>query len=98
MQDTNPATGTTVWRTGLPGAVMGTPTLDGVGVLAVPTMPRQSGDISVVQLLAESNGRILRHHQHREHAGVFTAGFSADDYLFVASAGGANGTYRLVPG
>ena len=59
MQDTNPATGTTVWRTGLPGAVMGTPTLDGVGVLAVPTMPRQSGDISAVYLLAESNGQIL---------------------------------------
>src|SRR5215468_842081 len=33
----DPATGTPVWQRGLPGAVVGTPTLDGADVLAVPT-------------------------------------------------------------
>jgi polyvinyl alcohol dehydrogenase (cytochrome) len=33
----NPATGTPIWQTGLPGPVIGTPTLDGAGVLAVQT-------------------------------------------------------------
>ncbi len=37
VQQVNPATGTPVWQTGLPGAVLGTPTLDGSGVLAVAT-------------------------------------------------------------
>jgi len=33
----DPATGTVVWARGLPNGVIGTPTLDGAGVLAVPT-------------------------------------------------------------
>ena len=33
----DPATGTPVWQLGLPGPVVGSPTLDGGGVLAVPT-------------------------------------------------------------
>jgi len=32
----NPATGAPLWQTGLPGSVVGTPTEDGSGVLAVP--------------------------------------------------------------
>ena len=33
----NPATGASIWQLGLPGSVTGSPTLDGGGVLAVPT-------------------------------------------------------------
>jgi len=37
VRSLDPATGTPRWETGLPGGVIGSPTLDGGGVLAVPT-------------------------------------------------------------
>ncbi|HLG92921.1 MAG TPA: PQQ-binding-like beta-propeller repeat protein, partial [Acidimicrobiales bacterium] len=37
VQEVDPATGAPIWQTGLPGSVLGTPTLDGSGVLAVGT-------------------------------------------------------------
>jgi len=37
VRSLNPATGSRRWRRGLPGPVVGSPTLDGGGVLAVPT-------------------------------------------------------------
>ena len=37
MRQVNPVTGAYMWQTGLPCAVMGTPSLDGAGVLAVGT-------------------------------------------------------------
>lgn len=50
----DPATGAPAWQTGLPGPVVGSPTLDGGGVLAVPTY-----NASGVYLLNAATGAIL---------------------------------------
>jgi polyvinyl alcohol dehydrogenase (cytochrome) len=51
----NPATGGIRWQRGLPGPVIGSPSLDGGGVLAVPTY--SSNGVFIVQA---SNGAMLR--------------------------------------
>jgi outer membrane protein assembly factor BamB len=37
VEERSPATGALIWATGLPGGVMGSPTMDGAGVIAVGT-------------------------------------------------------------
>ena len=51
----DPATGTASWKTGLPGPVIGTPTLDGAGVLAVQTYSSNG-----MFLINAATGAILR--------------------------------------
>jgi len=97
VQDTNPATGAAIWQTGLPAAVMGTPTLDGAGVLAVPTMPRQAGETSAVYLLNESNGQVL-YTINTGNTPVFAQPVFADNYVFVATAGGGVTAYEPTAG
>ena len=60
VQDTNPATGAVIWQTNLSGSILGTPTFDGKGVLAVPTMGQQPNHPSAVYLIDESNGKFWR--------------------------------------
>jgi outer membrane protein assembly factor BamB len=50
----DPATGTPIWQLGLPGPVVGSPTLDGGGVLAVPTRSTNG-----TYLVAAATGTIL---------------------------------------
>ncbi len=97
VQDTNPATGAAIWQTGLPAAVMGTPALDGAGVLAVPTMPRQAGETSAVYLLNESNGQVLDTID-TGNTPVFAQPVFADSYVFVATAGGGVTAYEPTAG
>jgi outer membrane protein assembly factor BamB len=59
VQALNPATGALIWQTGLPNGVIGTPTLDGSGVLAVGTYAFTKRP-NAVFLLRASDGRILR--------------------------------------
>jgi outer membrane protein assembly factor BamB len=58
VQSLNPATGTPVWQTGLPGAVIGSPTEDGSGVVAAPVFESSTGNLGVY-LLSASTGAIL---------------------------------------
>jgi outer membrane protein assembly factor BamB len=51
----DPATGAVGWQTGLGGPVIGTPTLDGAGVLAAPTYNR-----SGLFLITAATGSVLR--------------------------------------
>ena len=59
VQALDPDTGTARWQTGLPDAVIGSPTLDGAGVLAVGTY-QFTGSQNAIFLLNAATGAILR--------------------------------------
>jgi len=86
VEEVDPATGATIWQTALPAAVTGTPTLDGAGVLAVPTMSWASGESGAVYLLNASNGQILAT-VNTDGTSVFSQPVFAESYLFVATEG-----------
>jgi outer membrane protein assembly factor BamB len=84
IQERDPGNGKLVWETGLPDGVIGSPSLDGGGVLSVGTY-----DISSVPcatyLVRVSDGRILR----RLVTGKdFSQSVFADAMLFTASLNG----------
>jgi outer membrane protein assembly factor BamB len=85
VQEVNPATGKPIWQTGLPGAVAGTPTLDGSGVLAVATFDF-SGAPNAVYLIDASSGQIISTVSTGNTAD-FAQPVFADSYLFVATVG-----------
>jgi outer membrane protein assembly factor BamB len=58
VQSLNPATGTPIWQTGLPGQPIGSPTEDGAGVVAAPVWISSSGKLGVYLLNAVS-GAVL---------------------------------------
>ena len=89
IQERDPGTGKLVWETGLPDGVIGSPSLDGGGVLTVGTY-----DISRVPcatyLVRASDGRILR----RLVPGMdFSQSVFAGNMLFTANANGVYGWY-----
>jgi outer membrane protein assembly factor BamB len=54
----NPATGSVVWATGLPGSIVGSPTEDGSGVVAATVWASTTGNYGVY-LLSPATGAIL---------------------------------------
>jgi outer membrane protein assembly factor BamB len=79
----NAATGKIVWATGLSAPVLGTPSLDGAGVLAVGTYgtsPEPEADY----LLNPSTGAILATVDNGDSA-QFAQPVFADGYLFIAT-------------
>jgi outer membrane protein assembly factor BamB len=86
VRELDPADGTSVWERGLGvGPALGTPTLSGGGVLAVPSYDKRSTDNSVY-LIDASDGQILR--RIRTGTPTFAQPVFADGYLFVAASGG----------
>lgn len=59
IREVDPATGNVIWATGLPGAIMGTPTLDGSGVIAAVSYDGATGSTNAAFLLNASNGNLL---------------------------------------
>ncbi len=59
VEELNPATGATVWQTGLPNGVLTSPTLDGSGVLGVGTYDNGTAP-NATYLLNASTGAILK--------------------------------------
>jgi polyvinyl alcohol dehydrogenase (cytochrome) len=59
IREIDPSTGAYVWQTGLPCAVMGTPSLDGAGVIAAATYNCPSGSAPGAYLLDASTGAVL---------------------------------------
>ncbi len=55
----DPSTGATLWETGLPNSVLGSPTMNGGGVIAVGTYDF-TGTPNAVYLIDASTGAILR--------------------------------------
>lgn len=92
VRSVDPATGTPMWQTGLPGEVMGTPSLDGAGVFAVPTMNYADGSTGAVFLLDASNGQVLSTINTNNDADFGQPTF-ADNDLFVVTVGGGISAY-----
>ena len=87
MRSLDPATGAILWETGLQaGAVMGSPTLNGAGVLAAATYSLAAPTQNAVYLLDASNGNILT--TIPETSPVFAQPVFADTLLLVATSGG----------
>jgi outer membrane protein assembly factor BamB len=59
VQALNPATGKPLWQTGIPGFVLGAPSEDGAGVIAVPLYGAGTDADMGVDLLNASNGQII---------------------------------------
>jgi outer membrane protein assembly factor BamB len=55
LQSVDPATGAVLWAAGLPGAVVGSPTEDGAGLIAAPTFSGSDG----VYLVRASDGAVV---------------------------------------
>jgi outer membrane protein assembly factor BamB len=90
VQERNAATGKLVWATGLPNGVIGSPSLDGAGVLAVGTFDG-TGITNQTYLLNSHTGAILS---------TLVAGYDfgqsvfANGWLFTAND---NGVYAWAP-
>jgi hypothetical protein len=81
IREVNPATGAVIWATGLPGAIMGTPTLNGSGVIAAASYDGASGSTNAAFLLNASNGNLLT--TITTNAKDFGQLVFADNYLFI---------------
>ena len=91
----DPSTGAFLWRTGLPCAVMGTPSLDSAGVLAVGTYRCVQPATPGAYLVNAATGAILGTLPVAA-AKVFAQPVFAQGSLFVATESG--GLYDLAPG
>jgi len=82
----NPANGNVIWETGLTGGpVMGSPTLNGAGVLAAGTYNISNITLNAVYLLNAANGNILTTIPETNNI-VFAQPVFAGNHLFVATA------------
>jgi hypothetical protein len=85
VRKVNPATGGFIWQTGLPGKIMGTPGMDGAGVIAAASYGARGGQ-SGLWLINAANGRILKAISYGASS-TFAQPVFADNYLFTASQG-----------
>ena len=83
IDELDAATGAIVWATGLPARVLGTPSLDGAGVLAVGTYAGGS-DPQADYLLDPSTGAIIATVSNGDSS-QFAQPVFADQYLFIAT-------------
>jgi outer membrane protein assembly factor BamB len=81
IREVNPATGAVIWATGLPGAIEGTPTLNGSGVIAAASYDGATGSTNAAFLLNSSNGNLLT--TITTNAKDFGQLVFADNYLFI---------------
>ena len=90
----NPSTGAFLWQTGLPCAVMGTPSLDSAGVLAVATYSCTKPGAPAAYLVNAATGTILATLPVGTSK-IFAQPVFAQGTLFVATESG--GLYNLAP-
>jgi outer membrane protein assembly factor BamB len=91
----NPANGSIIWERGLTGGpIMGSPTLNGAGVLAAGTYNIVDVTQNAVYLLDASNGNVLTTIPQANTI-VFPQPVFAGNHLFVANAGGRTSTGTL---
>ena len=85
VRQVDPATGKPVWERGLPGVVIGTPSLNGAGVLAAPIFEFDAA-LSGTYLLSAADGSILR---FLPGGTQFAQPTFAGKYVFTAAQNGA---------
>jgi outer membrane protein assembly factor BamB len=87
VQERDPADGRLVWQTGLPNGVIGSPAMDGGGVIAVGTYDSSSTP-NATYLVSAATGRIIR----RLVRGTdFAQTVFAGGWLFTANSNGVSG-------
>ena len=92
VRQVDPATGKPVWETGLPGVVIGTPSINGAGVIAAPIFEFDS-TLSGTYLLNASTGGIVR---FLPGGTQFAQPTFAGKYLFTAAqTGGVLTAWKL---
>ena len=94
IRQVSPATGSYIWQTGLPCAVMGTPSLDGAGVLAVATYRCVTPNAPGAYLINASTGAILAT-LPTGSGRIFGQPVFAQSSLFIATETG--GLYDFTP-
>ena len=91
VRQLNPATGAVIWARGLPGAILGSPTLDGAGVMALGTY--NLGAKNFVYLVNSANGQLLRTIAVGNTV-VWGQPVFADNYLLIPAGNGGLIVYR----
>ena len=94
VREIDPATGAFIWQTGLPCTVIGTPSLDSAGVLAVATWACTTPGTPDAYLLDAATGAILTA-LPTGHSFIFSQPVFAQSTLFVATQ--TSGLYDLAP-
>jgi outer membrane protein assembly factor BamB len=85
IREVNPATGSVLWATGLTGKIIGTPTIDGAGVLAVASYGSRGGT-NALWLINAATGQILNTISYGTSS-TFAQPVFADGFLLTASQG-----------
>ncbi len=96
IQALNPATGAVEWATGLPGAVDGSPSVDGAGVLSVDTFDF-TGAPNADYLVAASNGAVLATVSTRDSP-AFSQPVFVGSELLLGTLGAGLLAYDAAPG
>jgi hypothetical protein len=90
----NPSTGAFIWQRGLPCEVVGSPSLDGAGVLAVATWDNcETAATDQLYLVDASDGTVLKT-VSTGGSKTFAQPVFADNYLFVASEAAGLSVYQ----
>ncbi|MGE5286881.1 MAG: PQQ-binding-like beta-propeller repeat protein [Micromonosporaceae bacterium] len=84
LRRVNPATGAVIWATGLPDSVLGSPTMNGGGVIAAGTYDFTSVP-NAVYLVNSATGKIVR--TIKTGGTVFAQSVFANGYVFTAAGG-----------
>jgi outer membrane protein assembly factor BamB len=88
MRELNPATGAPIWQLGLPGIILGSPSLDASGVIAASTYGPST--TNGTYLINASTGAILKLIGLGKE---FSQPIFADSYLILATQGGGINVY-----
>jgi polyvinyl alcohol dehydrogenase (cytochrome) len=94
LRQVSPATGAYIWQTGLPCAVMGSPSLDSAGVLAAGTYLCPTGNTPGAYLINAATGAILKSLPVGSSR-VYAQPVFAQGTLFVATE--TQGLYNFAP-
>jgi outer membrane protein assembly factor BamB len=90
LRELNPANGAAIWQTGLPGIVLGSPSMDAGGIIAAPTYGPST--TNGVYLVNATNGAVVK------LIGIgkeFAQPVFADTYMVLATNGGGLNVYHM---